>query len=60
MRDPVVTTPQQITERVLRSFDGCPTTGCVSSCRGLPRHLHAFASEVGPDRRGVGAGRSRD
>ena len=24
MCDPAVTTPQQITERVLRSFDGCP------------------------------------
>ena len=47
MRDPAVTTPQQITERVLRSFDGCPDDRLRELMQALAGHLHAFASEVG-------------
>ena len=47
MRDPAATTPQQITERVLRSFDDCPDDRLRELMQGLAGHLHAFASEVG-------------
>ena len=47
MSDPPVTTPQQITERVLRSFDGCPDDRLRELMQALAGHLHAFASEVG-------------
>jgi hydroxyquinol 1,2-dioxygenase len=47
MRDPAATTPQQITERVLRSFDGCPNDRLRELMQALASYLHAFASEVG-------------
>ena len=46
MRDPAVTTPQQITERVLRSFDACPDDR-LRELMQAPPASHAFASEVG-------------
>ena len=47
MSDPLATTPQQITERVVRSFDGCPDDRLRDLMQALAGHLHAFASEVG-------------
>src|ERR1700684_4305269 len=47
MTDPSATTPQQITERVIRSFDGCPDDRLRELMQALAGHLHAFASEVG-------------
>jgi hydroxyquinol 1,2-dioxygenase len=47
VRDPAATTPQQITERVLRSFDECPDDRLRELMLALAGHLHAFASEVG-------------
>ena len=47
MSDPAATTPQQITEHVLRSFDGCPDERLRELMQALIGHLHAFASEVG-------------
>jgi hydroxyquinol 1,2-dioxygenase len=47
MSDPRVTTPQQITERVLRSFEGCPDDRLRELMQALAGHLHAFASDVG-------------
>jgi hydroxyquinol 1,2-dioxygenase len=47
MSDPPATTPQQITERVLRSFDGCTDDRLRELMQALAGHLHAFASEVG-------------
>jgi hydroxyquinol 1,2-dioxygenase len=47
MSDRPATTPQQITERVLRSFDGCPDDRLRELMQVLTTHLHAFASEVG-------------
>ena len=47
MSDPPATTPQQITERVVRSFDGSPDDRLRELMQALARHLHAFASEVG-------------
>ena len=47
MRDPAATTPEQITERVLQSFDACPEDRLRELMQALVGHLHAFASEVG-------------
>ena len=47
MSDPSVTTPQQITERVLSSFEGCPDDRLRELMQALAGHLHAFVSEVG-------------
>jgi hydroxyquinol 1,2-dioxygenase len=47
MSDPSVTTPQQITERVLSSFDGSPDDRLRELMQALAGHLHAFVSEVG-------------
>src|ERR1700733_13744937 len=47
MSDPSVTTPQQITERVLSSFEGCPDDRLRELMQALAAHLHAFVSEVG-------------
>jgi hydroxyquinol 1,2-dioxygenase len=47
MSDRPVTTPQQITEHVLRSFEGCPDERLRELMQALTGHLHAFASEVG-------------
>jgi hydroxyquinol 1,2-dioxygenase len=47
MSDQRVTTPQQITDQVLRSFDGCSDDRLRELMKALTRHLHAFASEVG-------------
>ncbi len=47
MPDPAATTPQQITDRVLRSFDRCPDDRLRELMQSLVGHLHAFASEVG-------------
>ena len=56
MSDPRATTPQQITEHVLRSFEGCPDERLRELMPALVGHLHAFATEVGLTERGVGAG----
>jgi hydroxyquinol 1,2-dioxygenase len=47
MSDRPVTTPQQITEHVLRSFEGCSDERLRELMQTLAGHLHAFATEVG-------------
>jgi hydroxyquinol 1,2-dioxygenase len=41
------TTPADITERVVASFNNCPDPRLRTLMQALVRHLHAFASEVG-------------
>jgi len=47
MADPRATTPEQITERVLASFDGCENDRLRELMRALVRHAHALVSETG-------------
>ncbi len=47
MSHSAATTPQQITDRVRRSFDGCSDDRLRALMQALVSHLHAFAAEVG-------------
>lgn len=46
MTAPAPTTPAQITEKVVRSFDGCPDPRLRELLTELVRRLHAFAVEL--------------
>jgi hydroxyquinol 1,2-dioxygenase len=47
MTDPPPTTPEQITGRVLASFDACDDDRLRELMRALVRHAHALVSETG-------------
>jgi hydroxyquinol 1,2-dioxygenase len=46
MPEPQPTTPDQITDRVLRSFEGCSDERLRELMQALVRHAHAFVREV--------------
>ena len=47
MTDPPATTPEQITARVLASFDACEDPRLGELMRALVRHAHALVTETG-------------